>query len=67
MYDDAAKARFLDTITGAISGLKRPEVTQRAIAYWTSVDAELGAKLRQNLAAWAEADMLAEASAGYAR
>jgi catalase len=63
--DDAAKARFLDTITGAISGVKRPEVTERAIGYWTSVDAELGAALRVNLAAWAEADMLAEASAEY--
>jgi catalase len=65
VYDDAAKARFLDTITGAISGVQRKEVTERAIAYWTSVDADLGVKLRANLAAWAEADLLAEASAGY--
>jgi len=66
VFDDAAKARFLDTITGAISGVERPEVTERAIGYWTSVDADLGAKLRANLAAWAEADLLAEAAAGYA-
>ena len=63
VYDDAAKARFLDTITGAVSGIQRPEVTERAIAYWTAVDATLGAALRANLAAWAEADLLAEASA----
>jgi len=55
VYDDAAKARFLDTITGAISGVTRPEVTERAIMYWTSVDADLGAKLRANLAVFAEA------------
>ena len=55
VYDDAAKARFLDTITGAISGVTRPEVTERAIWYWTSVDADLGAKLRANLALFAEA------------
>ena len=55
VYDDAAKARFLDTITGAISGVTRPEVTERAIWYWTSVDADLGAKLRANLAVFAEA------------
>jgi catalase len=66
VFDDAAKARFLDTITGAISGVQRPEVTERAIAYWTSVDADLGVKLRANLATWAEADLLAEAAAGYA-
>ncbi|TFB71371.1 catalase [Cryobacterium glaciale] len=55
VYDDAQKARFLDTITGAISGVTRPEVTERAIGYWTSVDADLGAKLRANLAVFAEA------------
>ena len=55
VYDDAAKARFLDTITGAISGVTRPEVTERAIWYWTSVDADLGAKLRANLAVFAAA------------
>jgi len=56
VYDDAAKARFLDTITGAVSGVTRPEVTERAIWYWTSVDADLGAKLRVNLALFAAAD-----------
>jgi catalase len=56
VYDDAAKARFLDTITGAISGVTRPEVTERAIWYWTSVDADLGAQLRANLAVFAAAD-----------
>ncbi|WP_369797935.1 catalase-related domain-containing protein [Cryobacterium sp. MLB-32] len=56
VFDDAAKARFLDTITGAVSGVTRPEVTERAIWYWTSVDAELGASLRRNLAALAEAE-----------
>jgi catalase len=63
VYDDAAKARFLDTITGAISGVERPEVTERAIAYWTNVDADLGVSLRANLAAWAEADAMEAAHA----
>jgi catalase len=62
IFDDAARARFLDTITGAISGVTRPEVTERAIWYWTSVDADLGAKLRANLAVFAEA---AEVDAEY--
>jgi catalase len=51
VFDDAAKARFLETITGAVGGVTRPEVLERAIWYWTSVDATLGAALRLNLAA----------------
>ena len=51
VYDDAAKARFLDTITGAVGGVKNPDIKERAIQYWTNVDAELGAKLRANLGA----------------
>ena len=51
VFDDAAKARFLDTITDAISGVTRAEVKERAIWYWTNVDADLGAKLRVALTA----------------
>jgi catalase len=50
VFDDEAKARFLETITGAVSGVTRPEVRERAIWYWSSVDATLGAALRLNLA-----------------
>ena len=51
VYNDAEKARFLDTITGAVGGVKRADIKERAIQYWTNVDAELGAKLRANLGA----------------
>jgi catalase len=51
VYDDAAKARLLDTITGAVGGVKNAGIKERAIQYWTNVDAELGAKLRANLGA----------------
>ncbi|MCQ1945683.1 MULTISPECIES: catalase [unclassified Arthrobacter] len=50
VYDDAAKQRFLETITGAISGVKRPHIREAAIQYWTNVDATLGEKLRLSLA-----------------
>jgi catalase len=50
VFDDAAKARFLETITGAVGGTTVPEIRERAIQYWTSVDATLGAALRSNLA-----------------
>jgi catalase len=50
VFDDAAKARFLETITGAVGGTTVPEIRERAIQYWTNVDAALGAALRTNLA-----------------
>ncbi|WP_035750582.1 catalase, partial [Arthrobacter sp. 35W] len=49
VFDDGARARFLDTITGAVGGVQDADIKERAIAYWTNVDAELGAKLRANL------------------
>ena len=50
VFDAAAKARFLATITGAVGSVQSAEIRERAIAYWSSVDAELGAALRANLA-----------------
>ena len=50
VFDDAAKARFLETITGAVGGTTVAEIRERAIQYWTNVDATLGAALRTNLA-----------------
>ncbi|WP_299166965.1 catalase [uncultured Arthrobacter sp.] len=49
VYNDAEKARFLENITGAVSGVTIDEIRERAIQYWTNVDADLGAKLRANL------------------
>ena len=51
VFDDGAKARLLETITGAVGGVKTADIKERAIQYWTNVDAELGAKLRANLGA----------------
>jgi catalase len=36
-----------------VGGVKRSDIKERAIQYWTNVDAELGAKLRANLGAGA--------------
>ncbi|XAS63480.1 catalase [Micrococcaceae bacterium Sec5.8] len=51
VFDDGAKARLLDTVTGAVSGVKNAGIKERAIQYWTNVDAGFGAKLRANLGA----------------
>jgi catalase len=49
VFNDAERARFLQTIAGAVGGVKRSDIKERAIQYWTNVDAELGAKLRAEL------------------
>ncbi|MCW1248937.1 catalase [Acaricomes phytoseiuli] len=51
VFDDAAKARFLETITGAVGGVQDADIKERAIQYWTNVDGDLGEKLRANLGA----------------
>lgn len=51
VYNDGEKGRLLETVTGAVSGVKNADIKERAIAYWTNVDAEFGAKLRANLGA----------------
>ena len=49
VFDDAQRARFLETITGAVGGVQSDEIRARAVQYWAKVDAELGAKLAANL------------------
>lgn len=51
VFNEGEKARLLETVTGAVSGVKTAEIKERAIQYWTNVDAEFGAKLRANLGA----------------
>jgi catalase len=49
VFDDDARARFLDTVSGAVSGVRREDIRERAIQYWTNVDATLGRDLRARL------------------
>ena len=49
VFDDAARARFLETITGAVGGVKNDGIRERTVNYWTNVDANLGAALRTAL------------------
>ncbi len=54
VFDDAARARLLETLTGQGTALSVPEITERFLQYWTNVDADLGARLRVNLATQGE-------------
>jgi len=51
VYADAAKQRFLQTLTGAVRGVQSAVSKERAIQYWTSMDVLLGAALRVELSA----------------
>ncbi len=51
VFDDAGKAHILEQITGHVGAVVSDDIRERAIQYWTNVDADLGAKLRANLAA----------------
>jgi catalase len=64
VYDAAAKERFLETIAGAVGGVKSPEIRERAIQYWTSVDADLGQALRAELEGGSETANQAAAFVG---
>ena len=44
VFDDAARARFVETVTGALDGV-REDVLARAFQYWRNVDAEIGERI----------------------
>jgi catalase len=41
VFDDAARTRFVDTVAGALEGV-RDDVLDRAFQYWRNVDADIG-------------------------
>ncbi len=51
VFDDAAKERFLETLTGQYNSLTVDRVKERFLGYWTSVDAGLGARLGEAVSA----------------
>jgi catalase len=50
VFDEAAKARFLETLTGQGKAITVDAIRERFFWYWTNVDAEVGAKLRAEVA-----------------
>lgn len=45
VFDDAARDRLVETLTGALGGIVRQEVYERAIWYWKSVDETIGTRV----------------------
>jgi catalase len=50
VLDDAARARLVDNIAGHVSKVRVPQIRERVIAYWTSVDSWLGEAVAARLA-----------------
>jgi catalase len=46
VFDDAARDRFVDTVAGALSGV-RDDVLRRAFRYWKNVDSEIGKRIEE--------------------
>ena len=44
VFDDAARDRLVETVSGALAGVRSP-VLERAFDYWKSIDAEIGARI----------------------
>lgn len=44
VFDAAARDRFVDTVAGALDGV-REDVLGRALQYWKNVDAEIGQRI----------------------
>jgi catalase len=49
VFSAESKARFVETLTGQGRAITIPEILERFYWYWGSVDAELGATLRQTV------------------
>jgi catalase len=43
--DDAARDRLIETVSGILSGLRRPEVLARAFEYWRNIDKAVGDRI----------------------
>ena len=51
VFDDGARSRFVDTLTGQGRAIAHDVVLENFFGYWTAVDAGLGATLRQRVGA----------------
>ena len=53
VFDDPERDRFVDTVAGALAGV-RQDVLERALQYWRNVDADIGGRIEAKVGANAE-------------
>ncbi|WGT47965.1 catalase [Tessaracoccus lacteus] len=49
VFDDEQRDRFVDTVSGALSGITDAEVMARALQYWKNVDETVGGRIEAKL------------------
>lgn len=49
VFSDDARSRFRETVAVALAGIRSAGIRERALEYWTKVDADLGRALRTRL------------------
>jgi catalase len=45
VMNDAERNRLVETVSGVLTGLRRPEVLQRAFEYWRNIDKAMGDRI----------------------
>lgn len=53
VFDDDDRNRFVDTVAGALSGV-RADVRERAFRYWRNVDETIGGRIEDAVRSGAE-------------
>lgn len=51
VMNDAERQRLVDQVSGSLLGGLRPEVLERALDYWRSIDADVGDRIAEGVAA----------------
>ena len=51
VFDDGQRAALVDQVSGSLLGGVRSPVLERAIGYWKSIDADVGAGIEQKVRA----------------
>lgn len=49
VFDDAQRAKLVDQVAGSLLGGVRSPVLERAVAYWKSIDPDVGRRIEQRV------------------
>jgi catalase len=47
VMDDAARARLVSNVSGALAGIVSDDIRERAVQYWKNIDKKTGDKIEQ--------------------
>lgn len=47
VFSEAQRERLVETVSGGLAQIERPEVLERALWYWSSIDSGIGSRIEQ--------------------